>query len=402
MTNYTSLKTNHDGVRLVCLVTALESTLVELRLRLPLKRWAAKNGGCVRIISIFEFTPADLGWGDIIIFQRSSNYFILDLIKFLKSHGKKIVIEIDDLLTDLPPFLTHHGAIIENKRHLIDSLQQADAVTVTTPRLGKELSQYNRHIHCVPNCSESVPDICAHHYEVPSHAVTVIVASSDKILVDFIVPALKLAQEKLSVRIITIGPHSNFFADAGLSVTKIEMMPYAAFKSFVASVDNGIGLIPLDESLFSSCKSPIKYFDYSLAGIPAICSNVPPYSDHIINGENGILAENTTESLYSAIEGLALNHSRRSQIVKTAIAYVHQNYGWNTAADAWGILASILIPHIPPNRGEPQKLFFYKRINIKKFYRLAKKIVSSDAYISAYKILQTHGFKGLINRIRRS
>jgi glycosyltransferase involved in cell wall biosynthesis len=406
MTKSYSTNSDDKGIRLVCLVANLGSALVELRLRLPLGRWAVRNGGCVRIVSIYEYTPADLGWGDIFVFQRDSNQYVLALIKFLRSHGKKVVFEIDDLLTELPPFLSHHVALIANKFYLVESLQQADVVTVTTPRLGKALSVYNQNIRCVPNCSESLPNECARHHAVPSHAVSLIVASSDKVLVDFLVPALTLAQEKLSVNIVAIGPIGDYFSKKGLNVIKTRIMPYAVFKSYVASIDNGIGIIPLDESLFSSCKSPIKYFDYTVAGIPSICSNVPPYSDHIVNGKNGILVENTTDSLYSAIESLVLSHSMRSRITESAIAYVHNNYGWDTAVNAWNMVISMLDPHIPLNRGETQYLYFKNRMNIKinvnKLYWIAKSIVSPASYLIVCKIFKSYGIRGLINRIRRS
>ncbi len=399
---HNSLVDSDGGVRVVCLTASLDSTLTELRLRIPLERWALQNKGSVKLISIYENTAADLKWGDIFIFQRDAGEYVLGLIKFLKSIGKKVIFEIDDLLTNLPPFLSHHAdSISANREFLIDSLRLSDAVTVTTSRLGKEFSSYNKNIHCIPNCAERSQQGSANHYEVAPSDVTVMVASSDKVLVDFIVPALRLAQEKLSIKIVAIGPPGEFLANTGLNIRRVDNMPYAAFKAFVASVDNGIGLIPLDESLFSSCKSPIKFFDYSLAGIPSICSNVAPYAEHIVNGENGFLVENATESIYSAIEYLALSHSARTKVSQNAFNYVLNNFSLRMAADAWQELFAKLIPNVLLTRKKIRNVNFAPPASKKLVFWMLEKIVSPVAYQKAFRTFKSHGVKGLVNRIRR-
>jgi O-antigen biosynthesis protein len=398
-----SVETKDQKPRLVCCLTSVSSSLSEIRLRLPLERWALQTGGDVRFIDLNDFPKTDLEWGDIFIFQRNASVFVVGLIKDLKAKGKKIIFEIDDLLTDFPPFLAHHAANANaEKPSLLESMRLASAVTVTTNRLGKELSQYNSDIHCIPNCSDGTATVAKHH-EVSSDQVTLVVASSDAVLVDFIVPALKLIQSKYSVKILGVGPPGDFLSKAGLKIEKIENMPYLNFKSFIASLDNGVGIIPLDNSLFSSCKSPIKYFDYSVAGIPTICSDVSPYSDHIVNGSNGFLVVNTTETWFSAIENLVLNYAKRTEIATSAISYVNQNYSINTAALAWEKLIASLVKNSVPTR---KKIVYSHNngspiVSKNSLMWVASKITSPSAYLKALKTIKNHGISGLLNRIRR-
>jgi O-antigen biosynthesis protein len=401
--NLNSTETKEQKPRLVCCLTSLDSSLSEIRLRLPLERWALQTGGDVRFINLYDHPETDFEWGDIYVFQRNASAYVVGRVKQLKASGKKVIFEIDDLLTDLPPFLAHHAVGTNaEKPFILETMGLADAVTVTTKRLGSELSRHNKNVQCIPNCSDGTARV-AKQYDVAPDQVTLVVASSDAVLVDFIVPALKLIQSKYSVKILGIGPPGDFLVKSGLNIEKIQNMPYLNFKSFVASVDNGIGVIPLDDSLFSSCKSPIKYFDYSVAGIPVICSDVPPYSDHIICGENGLLASNTTEAWFSALENLVLSHSTRTKYVESANSYVNENYSIGVAAMTWERLILSLRKEGPIARpkilySQPHETPVLSKNSLR---WIASKATSPAAYIKALKTIKNHGLSGLINRIKR-
>jgi hypothetical protein len=84
--------------------------------------------------------------------------------------------------------------------------------------------------------------------------------------------------EDLNTGIVCIGPPGHFLPETGLPVQTPANMHYPGCKAFLATLDNTIGIIPLDDSRFSGCKSPVKHLDFSPAGIAAICSDVPPYN----------------------------------------------------------------------------------------------------------------------------
>lgn len=396
-----AIQTREEGLRILCLVHTTDSSLVDIRLRNPLNRWAALNDGSIRIVSFLEHSMHDLEWGDVFIFQRECSEYSASVFRQLKSAGKKLVFEIDDLLLNLPPFLAHHQTTAnKNKKFIIQALKEADVLSVSTPELAEQFSTYNNNIVITPNYAEPLA-ITSRHFEVPPANIKLIVASSDKVLVDFIVEPLRMIQAEFGTEVIGIGPPSKILNESGITTRHFENMPHRDFKALVASFDNAIGIIPLDDSLFSSCKTAIKYFDYSMAGIPSICSNVLPYKAHIANKENGILVENTTEAWYQAIKDLILHASKRQEISDSAKHYVRKNCNLDISANAWRDLIGSLDVDI--KKQHQLKISpLPKRWEILKTLKwAATHLCRYASYEKAYTTFKNHGIAGLVRRVKR-
>lgn len=103
-------------------------------------------------------------------------------------------------------------------------------------------------------------------------------------------------------------------------------MPHDDFMRFISCLANPIGLLPLDDSEFSACKSPVKYFDYTIAGLVSVASDVPPYNDVILPGETGLLAENNAESWFFHICSLIDQPPIRQKMAATALRSVQSHH----------------------------------------------------------------------------
>jgi 2-polyprenyl-3-methyl-5-hydroxy-6-metoxy-1,4-benzoquinol methylase len=393
------------GLRVVCLVPNETLSLADIRLRQPLERWTIRVGGHMRILNLGDVTVDDLCWGDVFVFQREADPLTLKLLRFLKAHGKKVIFEIDDLLCDLPPFLKHHIDAFERNRHYFEQvLADVDAVTVTTQRLCDALAAEGGKTFLVPNCAETHMSELAAHTQVPSNQVSLIVASSDRVLVDFLIPALKDVQDRLGVKIVAVGPPAEVLASAGLAVDAHPNMNYHMFKSFAAAQTNCVGIIPLDDSRFSSCKSPIKFFDYALAGIPTICSAVPPYSDVIQDGEHGILSANTTQAWISHIEALVFDAQVRHRLSSHARQMVATDFNMDIAAAWWNTVFKSLVPDVEAHRKTSQTILpsqvtvlLMGRSNFA--LKLFKLLLRPSAYIKALRILRAEGLGSLLLKL---
>lgn len=323
--------------RVVCLAPDITSGLFEFRLKNPLENWARRHDGAVRFRVLGEHRPEDLLWGDVFVFERMGGAYTQHMIKTLKQHGKRVVFEIDDLLTELPDFLAHHRLSPEAQQSLLDSIAGADIVTTTTPRLAKRLTDINPNVICVPNCISDPPAERAAHQEDTQPIATLIVASSDSVLVSFLIEPLKVILKKhgASVKLVVVGPIGRALEKGGLIFEQVPVLSYKDFVALLQTLTNPIGLIPLDDSVFSSCKSPIKFFDYAISSIPAICSNVPPYSDYVVNRDTGLLVNNQTEKWVEAIETLIGSLDLRIQLSAAARQYVMETHLADRAGDAW-------------------------------------------------------------------
>lgn len=393
---------NEEGLRILCLVHGDPSSpLVEIRLRTPLERWASIYGGYIRIISLYKSSVADLSWADVVIFQRIASKYVSNLTHYLQQTGRKIVFEIDDLLTNLPPFLSHHLEYIEESLpHINNLLMIADAVSVSTEELAIRFKSKNKNIHITSNYSEAI-NVPASHYTTSPTDIKLIVASSDRVLVDMLVSPLFELQNKFDIKVIAIGPPGERLESSGIRVEKYSNFSHAKFKHFIASINNGIGLIPLDSSEFSSCKTAVKYFDYSVCGIPSICSNVLPYKNVVKNDVTGILVENTPGEWARAIEQLIFSYELRTSLVNAAKKNVFMHHNLDVTAHSWCNLFNSLDIQYARSTAEISSIPSFKcnYLEITKF--AIRHVLKLDSYVKVFRILSRYGISGLYERIVR-
>ena len=390
------------GPRIVCLLPSMNTGLFGFRIQTPLENWAKVNHGEVRFRLLGKQTANDLLWGDIFVFQRMGGAYTLHMIKVLKDHGKCVIFEIDDLLTELPDFLDHHRGSPETQQSLRDALAMADLVTTTTPRLAARLLSINSKVVCVPNCIKELPLERVAHTTGAKPLATLIVASSDTVLVDCLLEPLKHIQKKYGdeIKLVVVGPIDRALEAGGLRFERTPILSYPDFLALLQTLINPIGLIPLDDSIFSSCKSPIKFFDYSAAQIPSICSNVPPYSDYVKNNETGLLVDNSVTAWVGAIESLITSTDERIRLAASARQYVADTHLSDKAGQAWQTAIDQLdIQRIrAPGLVQASVNQFKPNINLR---WMLKKLLQRRTYARVRVILREEGVAGLAQRFFR-
>jgi 2-polyprenyl-3-methyl-5-hydroxy-6-metoxy-1,4-benzoquinol methylase/glycosyltransferase involved in cell wall biosynthesis len=388
-------------IKILGLVHDVESSIVDVRLRLPLNAWASACDGEVQIKNHKDCDEQIISWADIIIIQRVANLYSIKILEEAKRLGKKVIFEIDDLLIELPDFLSHHKVGLIGYSNFLDRiLPQVDCITVTTKRLAKQFEMFSRPIAVIPNTAENESLVRADANYWLAGQATLIVASSDAVMVDFIVPAISeiIGRKDIDVKVVVIGPPGEAFEKAGMKFDRVPNLSYSEFKKFIRTLHNPIGIIPLDDSLFSSCKSPIKYFDYSLAGMPVICSNVPPYSDVVKDRNTGILVTNDTVNWIAAIEQLVQSVSLRKTIAEQAFSSVERDYGMINTVRQWDLLF-----HKLRFRSHDRLPSTVTSSPISSKFELAKHLLahllSYHSYKAAIRILKRDGWKGFTARL---
>lgn len=383
--------------KILCLLPNTSLPLAKIRIIDPLRIWAANFGGAIRFRQISEFRDLDdTSWADAVIFQRESNSRTLNLIAFFKANNIKVIFDLDDLLTEVPKFISTYVHHKKTRQMLLKALKLSDVVTVTNERLRSELAPFNQEIFVIPNCSMP-PSIVKteRHADGP---INLLIAASDSIRVDFIVPVLRrlLEQNEIQFRIIGIGPPGKFIADAGVTITLYENMSHDNFKTFVSNLNNPIGLIPLDDSKFSSCKSAIKFIDYSLCGVVSVCSSVPPYSDIVEDNNTGMLVKNEKEDWYNAIMHLAKNPDLRKSISYTAYKLCEEKYTLNNSAKLWESTISSM--QLGKNKLTHISYGEYKKRKIISLIYLY--LLEPATYGAAIRLLRREGLAGLARRFK--
>lgn len=387
--------------RVLALSLNVEQSHFNVRLGDPLRAWADIYDGDLLCKTFQECDRQSISWADVVVVQRHLDNQVMKLISVAADLGKKVVFEIDDLMIDLPEFLSHHKEGLAGYEAALGvSLRQTNCVTVTTKRLGQQLERFSRPVTIIPNCVSAGEFQPIDQKYWKNGVATIVVASSDSVLVDFILPAISqlMRRKDISVKVLVIGPLGDAFDRAGVKCDRVPNFTYDEFKKFIRTIDNPIGVIPLDDSLFSSCKSPVKYFDYSLAGIPVICSDVPPYADVVKNGVNGLLvANNTTENWVGAIEQLLQSVTMRKEITAQAIYFVENEYSLAKAAEHWNTFLMKLNLGFFDYNSSVKPSEFERRIAQLKFF--ITHLVRPSSYKAAFRILKRDGMKSMLRRI---
>lgn len=331
------MKKNLRPLRVLVSAFDVSSNICKIRIATPLD--ALEHEGLIQLRKkpIHALDGSDLLWSDVFLLQRDASRRALRWVDLAKKLKRSFVFEIDDLLTDSPSFLLGYEHAVKNRHLIQEALDKADAISTSTPRLAKNLGeQHSQKIHVTPNYSQPTPLPPARQTQAtPEEPASIVLAASDSVFTEFLEPALqKLAKIYGSrIQIIIIGPLAKKLCIE--SAKKIPILPLSEFRSYLSSLSSPIGIIPLDDSTFSSCKSAVKYFDYSLSGVVSICSDVPPYSDVIEHGKTGLLTANTPDDWLKIISDTIENAAVRQSISAQAQASVLANHSLGQNIEGW-------------------------------------------------------------------
>jgi hypothetical protein len=103
----------------------------------------------------------------------------------------------------------------------------------------------------------------------------------------------------------------------------LQWTPHNAYLTRLNTLGHDINLAPLAANKFNSCKSAIKWYESSMITRPAatLASNVPPYSDEMIEGETGLMYT-TEEEFETKLTGLIEDATLRKHLAQGAKDWV--------------------------------------------------------------------------------
>jgi hypothetical protein len=107
-------------------------------------------------VTIQDWSEQTLAWPvlinyDLVWMQRPIQPEAVNTVQYLKLIGKPVWVEYDDDLFNLPQSHQYYAAFGKARNNIIQILQLADAVTVTTPTIAESYEPYSKNITIVPN-----------------------------------------------------------------------------------------------------------------------------------------------------------------------------------------------------------------------------------------------------------
>ena len=323
------------------------SVLTTIRIARPLTELIAQRPGWeLTLRSLHECSAADLEWADVLIVQRGLTRRAWRLICAMHASGGRVIYEIDDLLSEMPPSLIHHAAVRRGLPWLQRCIAAADIVSVSTARLGRTVAP-PRWVE-VPNYGDALPQAvgASRAVDAAGTPVTLLFASSDRVPVQQVALALRELQA-LPGRtgpVVAVGPVAEDLRSSGVAVRPLPQIARLDFLSLLRSLGPVLAVIPIGSTSFDSCKSAIKYFDYALAGIPVVCANRPPYSDVTRDGVDVLLVEDLAKAWRAAIEIAIDEPERMAALVAAAALAVASHHSLDQTVSAWSAVLDELGP----------------------------------------------------------
>ncbi len=304
----------------------------KLRLAQPLQWYCDAVGGALRI---GPCSREELLWADVVILQREPTPAMLQTVKEARELGINVVYDMDDLLTGLPDFLAFPFAD-KNAPEVIRTLAAgADVTTCSTARLEREMAKVADVTAVVPNAMAAPAPIEVEEKQTDGPC-TFVLAASDTVQSGWLrYPLTRLLRKHPESRLVIVGRVGKDWQDKNIPADYYPLLSPEAFSGLLLSLRNAVGVIPLDDSLFSACKSAIKFYHYSLCGVVTVASKVPPYTDEMTHGETGLLLENDPQEWLAALEELAGATDKRKLLLAKALRWCHKNAGPTRAVEAW-------------------------------------------------------------------
>ena len=218
-----------------------------------------------------------------------------------QNQGHVLLLDYDDNVLDIPD---HNIGKPERTDGIEMAMRTADGLIVTNPTLKKALKAYNPQVGIVPNYIDKT------QWEFPKRA-----EDTDQVKIGLFGTAThvedwKLVDEALhrivkdfpNVRVVCGGYQPEYLKDISYL---LPWAPLSDYQKMLEGVD--IGLCPLIDDAFNRAKSPIKAYEYGMAGCAVVAS---PVQYHTAVQGRGYTAT-TPEQWYSALRLYVGNKDKR-------------------------------------------------------------------------------------------
>lgn len=226
----------------------------------------------------------------------------------------------------------------KNRRKIADhiqSLRDADLVTVTTDKLAEYASQYNKNVVVLPNAVDF-----SRWWKLdlkPNKQLRVGWSGGHSHYEDWttIREPLNNLMREYQFKLVSAGHSFPGLIDEDNQhlFESHDWVPFKGHPYRMMCMALDIAIIPLADLPFNHYKSPIKYVEMSAMGIPSVVANVTPYKE--ILSESRASAYNTPQQFYNSLKQLLTAPRLRKELGAAARKYVEDNFDAKKSADKW-------------------------------------------------------------------
>jgi len=352
----------------------------------------------------------DIREADIVICVRGASDLDRDIVKLAKIYNRLIIYYLDDDLLNIPKYASV-APFYENKQirqNMVYIMEISNILWTSNANLKRKYGVYFERSYVIDipvNIQEIKKKSSQNNIRNKDVVKVCFAGSSDHIhMVDkMLSPVINHIAEKYSneVYFYIIGVKSKKIKES----VNIKIVEYfnniQEYYEFVKKNEIDIGLAPLEESDFTSCKYYNKFLDYTCNGMVGIYSDTEPYKLIVKNEFNGMLAKNEKTSWEELLEKLILSKELREKIYFNAVKEVKENFSYEY------IMRKVLenIPEIK-NKGKykikKRNLYLEKKIDLSSNFIIPR--ITNGFRIYGIKYLFIGSYKAVyktLNYLRR-
>jgi glycosyltransferase involved in cell wall biosynthesis len=300
-----------------------------------------------------EYIQEIIEIADVLVFCRTRYSEKIDqAITLAKSKGKKVFFDVDDLVFDTTYTHLILNTLDQDLNHpnvwdtwfayisrIGATLKLCDAAITTNDYLAQQIHKFaNIPVHTIPNFLNAEQlDISNQLYQnknssrfartsnihlgyfsgTPTHN------KDFSILTNALV---ELFEKRPEVSLLVVG-FMDLKGELSQYKSRILVYPLHDFvnlQRIIAHVE--INLVPLQDNVFTNCKSELKYFEAAITGTITVATPTFTFVNSIKNGSNGYLSK--SYEWFEKIDSVIDNMQQYPEMAETGYKHAKANYGW--------------------------------------------------------------------------
>lgn len=305
--------------------------------------------------------PERISQADAVLVQREFPAYGFDgnrstavyeqIVQLARQANKPLIYEIDDLLLEIPEEHPDHALQYYTAAlfPMLRVILEANLVTTSTPALQRYYQALNPNTYLLPNyLDDSLWKPASkfnlqtrndgHRTNLKPVIIGYMGSGTHAPDLEQIAPALERILrrfgEQVRLRFWGARPPSILYHLSNVEWIELALFNYSEFASYFSKQVSDIFIAPLIDSFFNQCKSPLKYFEYSIQGIPGVYSKVAPYEQVIHHGQDGLLAS-SLDDWENDLSALIQKPSLRFETGLSAQENVLKNWLLSEHAGQW-------------------------------------------------------------------
>lgn len=262
---------------------------------------------------------------------------IATLVAYQRERGKKLVVDCDDypILNADNPYMMEHQ--LTNAPEIMKiAMSAADMVTTTQKIMQRKLHKLNPNVVVLPNLLDLERWDVQPKRKNESKRIRIGWAGSITHMKDLeliVKPLKRICDEYPEVELIFMGDTRVRDYFEGYPVEIVLGVPFEVYPQRLNGLRLDIAIAPLVKNEFNTCKSNIKWLEYSINKVPGVFSPTV-YQHKGFEPKYGLVAYNE-DGWYRAIQNLIEHPTLRQDIADNAYSLVRSKYSLRNGIHKW-------------------------------------------------------------------